>query len=419
MEELQLSLLGKLQISREGKPVTGFVSSKAQALFCFLAVTGRPHDRQTLATLLWGDMPEVEARTNLRTVLANLRKLLEPYLEISRETVCFNRRSFYWLDVELFQAALSAAGLSEKTPELPEFSESPETSKIYLQPLRQALELYRGDFLEGFSVREALAFEEWMLIQRERLRQLAMQGLFKLAREHTVRVEYAAAMDYTSRLLALEPWREEGHRQMMTLLAKSGQRSAALAQYENCRRILAEELGVEPDAATQALYERLKMAVIPRPHNLPPQATPFVGREAELARVASYLENPDCRLLTLTGLGGVGKTRLALQSAAANLPLFQDGVFFVPLVTANTGEGLVSTLANALNFSLSGPLEAKTQLLNYLRSRELLLVLDNFEQLLSLPLSNGGEKPGGRASAGGEALVGEFLQNMPKIKLLV
>jgi DNA-binding SARP family transcriptional activator len=248
MEELQLSLLGKLQVSRAGKPVTGFVSSKAQALLCFLAVTGRPHDRQTLATLLWGDMPEVEARTNLRTVLANLRKLLEPFLEISRETVRFKRGSSYWLDVELFQAALAAAGLSEKSSELPELSEPHPPPKIFIQPLRQALELYQGDFLEGFTVREALGFEEWMLNQRERLRQLAVQGLFNLAREHTLRGEYAAAMDYTGRLLALEPWREEGHRQMMTLLAKSGQRSAALAQYENCRRILAEELGVEPDA---------------------------------------------------------------------------------------------------------------------------------------------------------------------------
>jgi DNA-binding SARP family transcriptional activator len=314
-------------------------------------------------------MPEVEARTNLRTVLANLRKLLDPFLEISRETVCFKRGSSYWLDVELFQAALSAAGLSEKSSELSAFSEPYESPKIFLQPLRQALELYQGDFLEGFAVREALAFEEWMLNQRERLRQLAMQGLFNLAREHTLRGEYAAAMDYTGRLLALEPWREEGHRQMMTLLAKSGQRSAALAQYESCRRILSEELGVEPEAETQALYERLKLAVVPRPHNLPPQATPFMGREAELARVAGYLENPDCRLLTLMGLGGVGKTRLALQSAAANLHLFQDGVFFVPLAAVKTLEGLVSGLASALNFSLSGPLEAKTQLLNYLRSR--------------------------------------------------
>src|SRR6185436_5626994 len=113
---------------------------------------------------------------------------------------------------------------------------------------------------------------------------------------------------------------------------------------------LAGELGVEPSAETQALHERLKMAVVPRPHNLPPQTTPFVGRTPELARISHYLENPDCRLLTLIGLGGVGKTRLGLQSAATSLHLFQDGVFYVSLAAVNTEEGLISGIANALSF---------------------------------------------------------------------
>jgi predicted ATPase len=170
------------------------------------------------------------------------------------------------------------------------------------------------------------------------------------------------------------------------------------------------------------LYERLKLAATPRPHNLPPQTTPFVGREAELARITNYLENPDCRLLTLTGLGGVGKTRLALQAAAASLSLFQDGVFFVSLTTINSLEGLISTITNALDFPLSGTLEDKLQLLNYLRPKEMLLILDNFEQLLPLsPSTNGGNRGGatGKRGAGGEAVAGEILKAAPKVKLLV
>ena len=248
-QELQLSLLGNLYIHQDGAPVSGFVSGKAQALLCYLAVTGRPHNRETLAALLWGDLPDTEARANLRTVLANLRRLLGPYLNIERETISFNRKSRHVLDVELFQATLAEAGLRK--------SES-AGGEVLLQPLRQAVELYRGDFLEGFSVRDALAFEEWQTTQRQRMRQQVVQALDRLVLELANRGEYAAGLEYAGRLLALEPWREEAHRQLMLLLAKSGQRSAALAQYETCSRILAAELGVEPSAETTTLYERLR-----------------------------------------------------------------------------------------------------------------------------------------------------------------
>ncbi len=136
---------------------------------------------------------------------------------------------------------------------------------------------------------------------------------------------------YVTRLLNLEPWREEAHRQLMQLLVWSGQRSAALAQYETCRRVLANSLGVEPQAETRQLYDRIlrgdpilsqPAATIgkttyfrPKPHNLPAQVTPFIGREAELAEVVDRLHDHDCRLLTLVGPGGVGKTRLFATTA--------------------------------------------------------------------------------------------------------
>ncbi len=395
--ELQLSLLGKLQIKRAGLPVGGFVSSKAQALLCYLAVTGRPHQREMLAALLWGDLPEAEARANLRTVLFNLRKLVGDHLQISREAVGFNRQSHYWLDVELFLAWLAAA-------ELPEPPASSQRA-ILLPPLRQAVELYRGDFLEGFAVRQADSFEEWLQAQRAYLRQRVTQALHSLVAQLTRAGEYAAAIDYAGRLLALEPWREEAHRQLMILLAKSGQRSAALAQYDACRRLLAEELGVEPSAETQALYERLKMAGASPAHNLPPPATPFVGREQELVHLADYFSLPACRLISLVGLGGVGKTRLALQAGMGNLALFQHGVFFVSLTAVDTPTRVVNHIADALNFSFSGPAEPETQLLNFLRPRELLLILDNFEQLL--PVN------------GGVELLLSLLQAAPQLKLLL
>lgn len=386
--ELQLALFGKPQITLDGVPVGGFVSAKAPALLYYLAVTGRSHSREALATLLWGDTPDNKARANLRTVLANLRQLVGPYIDIRQDDVRFNRASPYWLDVELFENLL-ATGIAGGSP----------------QPVTQAIELYRGDFLEGFAVRNAPDFEQWQRSQQERCHQMAVQALGFVSARHLERGEFAAAIDYTRRLLALEPWLEEAHRQLMLLLARSGQRSAALAQYDTCRHVLAAELGLEPSAETEALYKRLKTAAAPRPHNLPPQATPFVGREQELAHLVEYFCLPVCRLISLVGLGGVGKTRLALEAGMGNLPLFHDGVFFVSLAAVETPEGVVSHMAGALNFSFSGPAEPETQLLNFLHAKNLLLILDNFEQLLLVD--------------GGVELLLDLLQAAPELKLLV
>jgi predicted ATPase/DNA-binding SARP family transcriptional activator len=346
-----------------------------------------------LAGLLWGDKPEASAKANLRKSLSGLRHLLGDALVITRRTVAFNRDTAYWLDVEVLESAWAGGQTASEEP----------------QRLRDAVELYRGEFLEGLSVRRALGFEEWVLSERERLRQLVLRALHRLSVACTDRGEYAAAIEYTNRLLALEPWQEEAHRQLMALLARSGQRSAALAQYETCRQILAEELGVEPLPETQALYHRLKTRREAAPHNLPPQTTPFVGRQAELAQIARYLDRADCRLLTLIGAGGIGKTRLALQAASQALDTFADGVYFVPLAGISSSEFLVPAIGEAIGYSLSGEADPKQHLLNRLQQKEMLLVLDNFEHLLSAP--------GGDCT--GRGLVVEMARTAPKLKLLV
>ncbi len=382
--ELRLRLLGGLEVTLGDTPLIGFVSGKAQALLCYLAVTGRPQTRAELAGLLWGDMPDSAAATNLRKALSNLKQLAAPHLIITRQAVAFDRDSPYRLDVEAFRAAFPADPREQ----------SPET-------LRHAIHLYRGDFLQGFYVREAPAFEEWMLLERERLKDLAVQGMATLASLHTARGEYAAALEYTSRLLALEPWREEAHREMMLLLARSGQRSAALAQYEICRRMLADELGVAPTPETTALYERIREATAAPPHNLPLPATPFVGRAEELAEISRLLDRPACRLLSLAGLGGIGKTRLALEAARAKIGAFLHGVYFVPLASLRSVEFLLPAIAEAVGFSLYGATDAKGELYNFLREKEMLLVLDGLEHL-----------------PGAAELVAEILARAPGVKVL-
>jgi hypothetical protein len=220
----------------------------------------------------------------------------------------------------------------------------------------------------------------------------------------------------------------------MLLLARDGQRSAALAQYETCRQVLAEELGVEPGAETLALYERIRagdlskgglpnlqesksngesfeagsLPMASRPfenstprHNLPAQITPFIGREVELAELARLLADPTIRLVTILGPGGIGKTRLALEAATAQLEQFSQGVYFVSLAPLSDPNQITPTIAEALNFSFYAGGSPQQQLLDYLRQKSLLLVMDNFEHLLD-----------------GVGLVQEILQAAPAIKVL-
>ena len=248
-EGLRLLLLGKPQILRDGVPVTGFVYNKALALLAYLAVTKRPHSRESLAGLLWGEMPDAAAMANLRKILSVLREIAAPNVEIGRQAVSFNRDSNYWLDTEIFESKPQDPTATSITPA--------EMQDRDVKLLDDAVQLYKGDFLEGFYVRDAPAFEEWVLPERERLRQRMLQALYRLAAYYTDRGDYARGIEYTTRLLTLEPWHEEVHQQMMLLLALSGQRSSALNQFEVCRRLLAEELGVQPNRDTVDLHHRI------------------------------------------------------------------------------------------------------------------------------------------------------------------
>ncbi len=386
---LKIQLFGAPQVYLGETPVDGFISNKVRALFYYLTLTQQPHTRDALAGLLWGEMPNSEARANLRKALSNLRKLFPDAFRIDRQTVAFDTAYPHSLDVAEFSALMSQR----------EGADSPEAAVALL---RQAVALYRGEFLAGFYLSGAPAFSEWVLGWREHLGEQALQALYTLAEIHLNARQYAQAVPYLKQVLAIDPWREETHRQLMLAYARMGQDNAALAQYRACEKILSTELDVLPSPETRLLYERIRARKRAPADNLPRQSTPFIGRRAEMQAVLSALTSADCRLLTITGIGGVGKTRLALEAASRLKGHFFDGVFFLSTASLHTRQALLGAIGAVINMPFAEQGSLLEQLIRRLRHSEMLLVLDNFEHLTELA-----------------PLLGTILENTADLTLLV
>lgn len=410
--ELTISLFGGLIIEYKGTVVTGFVSRKAEALFVYLACQPRPQPRETLATLLWPDNDQQRARANLSVILTSLRKQLDAYLIVGRHTVAFNPEASFQLDTALFQQAIAQARRQEQR--------SGKLGRSVAGQLAMAVALYKGDFLAGFTIRNAPEFEAWVLLEQERLRQQMLDALADLIRFHQQRGQFGEGIRCAQQLLALDPLREEAHRQLMQLYLLDNQRPAALAQYSQCVAILAEELGVAPDQATTALYDEIvsgkragedPAARLPLPriaraplHNLPVPTTTFIGREAELAQISDWLAQPNNRLLTILGPGGMGKTRLAQEAARAHQGEFANGVWLVSLVSSQNLNEVATAVAETVGYTLAGREGLPAQLLKHLKPSEMLLVLDNLEHLLSPELRD---------------FVSQLARSAPELRLIV
>lgn len=393
MAHLSIALLGSFRAALDGQPVTGFKYDKVRALLAYLCVEDVPHEREALLGLLWPDLPQDAARNNLRQVLLTLRNAIgdpsaqPPFVLANRTTIQWNPRSDASVDVVLLGERLAACAHHPHR--------SITTCNLCATQLAEAVDLYRGDFLAEFFLPDSEAFEAWALLKRESLRRSMVEALTHLIAYHERRKQYEDALHYAHRLLAIESWREETHRCLMRLYFLNNDRSAALAQYEACCHLLKQALDVDPEAETTALYQQIRAAHEPsssaavglgaprqRRYTLPSQPTPFIGRRRELAQLGALLAQGESRLITLTGPGGVGKTRLAIQVAAEQAQCFADGVYFVALAGLPHASLLPDTIAAALNLDAPPDADAKQSLLEYLVERELLLLLDNLEHLL-------------------------------------
>lgn len=401
--KLSLSLLGPPQIRLGGKPPAAPLTAKAQALLAYLAVeAAMPHQRDALAGLLWPDHPQEAARSSLRQAVHQLRGALgkssPPFLLITRQTVQFNTASDYSLDVANFSALIRQCDHHTHRRR--------EACPVCIECAKSAIELYRGDFLAGFFVKDSAPFEEWALVRREQLSRQALSALHSLGEYYALRGDFRLMEQVARRQIETDPFREDAHRQVMRALAWSGRRNAALAHYKYMREMLARELGAPPERATTALQAEIESDSLvppepPRLRNWPAYLTPFVGREEELAQISEYLQAANIPLLTIVGPGGIGKTRLALQAAAQEVYAFRDGVCFVPLVEISDPESAVSAIGSALTISFHDSAEPKQQLRSYLGGKDMLLVLDGLESL-----------------AGRSELLGELLRACPTIKIL-
>jgi DNA-binding SARP family transcriptional activator/predicted ATPase len=400
---LTVYTLGRFAILRHGRPLTGLSSRTAEALLIYLMRQTRPLSRQVIADFLWDDRATDRAAANLRTLLTMMRKELGEYLIIDRYSVGFNHASDFWLDVAELEQQLAAL-----TPVIQ--TAVPLTGEQAMA-LQTAVDLYQGPFLDGFYLSESRGFDEWLSLTQERLRHQVERGLRRLVAHYLESGQYETGRPYAARLLALDPYNEVAHRQLMWLLVRSGQRHAALEQYQQCRRLLLDELGVEPAPATTAVYTHIRALEFPPPCHLPRADTPLIGREGEVTAVSQQLAQPDCRLLSLLGPGGVGKTRLAMEAAhrlwQQRPGQFLHGVYFVSLAGIDAVPQIPLLLAEKLAVSLRGPAAPLTQLLNYLHDKEMLLILDNVEHLLE------------RDAAEMANLLAQLLAGAGQIKLLV
>lgn len=335
MSDLVIHALGAPAIEYRGSAIS-VDTRKAIALLVYLAVEPQQHSRDAIAALLWPDYDQSRARAALRRTLSVLHKSLdEQYLAIERERIALSGPTPPWVDALEFRRLLASRrthGHAEK-----------EVCVACLGPLKQAAALYRDDFLAGFSLRDETNFEEWQLAQRLSLRSELEIALAALTRCYILVGELREAVDACRRWLALDPLNEQAHRFLMRLYDWTGQRSSALRQYRECVQILERELGAPPLEVTTRLYDAIRTNRAPGPpdpasaqtpgdqpppseeapqahegaaqigQQAQPQATPLIGREAELdAAIAAYTMSAQSgRLVIIEGEAGIGKTRLA------------------------------------------------------------------------------------------------------------
>jgi DNA-binding SARP family transcriptional activator len=383
---LEISFLGQFEIRINGK-VTEVSSGPARKLLAYL-VLGRDtkHPREKLGGLLWPESSEKSARKNLRQALWQLRNDLgEEHLFVDTQTLAFNTDVDFWFDVAQLESNEQLDG-------------------------NRLLGLYKGELLPGY-------YEDWVQLERDRLEALFDRSMEARIADGIEERSWLDVLDWSERWIALGRSPEAAFRALMIAHASRGDLSKVESVYQRCLKALQQDLNVDPSEETTGLYQDLlsgevvysdaiDSSPIRSPESpdellvVPAQSTPFIGREEELQEVQLLLE--EHHLISLTGPGGIGKTRLAIQIAIDSTARFKHGCFFVPLAPIREIGHIIQTVAETLNFPIATHEDPLRQLLRFLRRRNLLIILDNFEHLLK-----------------GVDIINHILEAAPEVKILV
>ena len=382
---LAIQLLGTPQFQLDHAPITA--SRRAViALLAYLAVSelehpGQRYTRESLAVLLWSDYEPAKALGNLRHTLWEVAQFVgEGWIIPEHETVYLNPQAEIDLDLARFRLLLSQAAV-----------QSDSSQRITL--LQQAAELYRADFLSGFSLKDGASFNEWALAKAESLRHEFSSILQTLVEEYSALDRFSSAVPYAQRLVELDPFHEAAHRKLMELYVLTDQQTTAIQQYRSLEKFLRKELNLDPQPETRQLYKRIRKGELkpladrtstlrlekPK-HNLPLHLTSFIGRQQEQNEIARLVTHN--RLVTLIGAGGIGKTRLALQTAQSFLNDYRDGAWFIAFESLTDEDLVPQTVASSLRIPESPKERLAETLVSQLRNQTLLLIFDNCEHLL-------------------------------------
>jgi len=317
---LRIHVFGGLRIFIDNQRISDLATRKVEALLIYLVVNPYPHEREVLAQLLWNDLSAERTAGNLRLTLNQLRKVMDPFIEVTRHTIGLHPQARYWLDLQ----------------HCTQIFENPASPT---NELASAIEHYQGDFLNGFYLRDADGFSSWQLQQVEYWRQQALVAIRRLIERYTVVSNYNEAIRWLQRLVTLDECDEVAHRQLMLLLMRTGQRHTALRQYRLLEQVLEREYGLKPEPASEALQRQIMATPAQRPHRLIRPTPMLYGRQTELERMTHWLAAERNQLLTIMGAGGSGKTQLALtfgwKVVNEYLGASSNGVFYISLVSAD------------------------------------------------------------------------------------
>lgn len=384
---MQIELFGSPHIYLDGALLDQIKLVRSKALLFYLVLENGSHSRSMLANLFWGEKSESVSRRNLRKAIQPLNKLLGSILTIEKDYVSTRGNADIWVDVHQFQGFDLEGALKQGNDKLASY-----------------FDLYKGDILSGFYVSNAPHFEDWQLSTQTQFRTKAVEDLQKAGQFFADRGEYSAAILYARKSLRIEAWREETHFNLMLWLSRSGQRSAALTQFLLCEDALQKELEAEPSKELNELYKAIKTNQIVAEQiaeqggkalgpvkgqttlNLPTYFTSFHGREEDILYIAKKMQDGKVRLLTITGQGGMGKTRLATETAKIMVGRRFEEIIYVNLKEVRPGASLAWAALEAIYPQVNREIPPIEQLAGHISTRMVGIVLDNFEHLIESAL---------------------------------